>query len=172
MDLRILSIDHLAPMVEIDQRCFGGHWSVETYQRELESPNAHFIGRFVSHWDGGAVGTAPPEAKLEQLVGIGCFWAILDEAHITLMAILPEYRGQGWGKDLLVGLLAEAVAIGMNHATLEVRPSNTIAVGLYEKMGFETLGRRKKYYQNPEEDALIMWCRSLQHPDFMKRYAN
>lgn len=163
MDLRILSlaeppsmgIDYLAAMVEIDLRCFGGHWSIETYQRELASPNAHFIGRF----------------NQEELVGVGCFWSILDEAHITLMAILPEYQGRGWGKDLLVGLLAEAVSIGMHHATLEVRPSNIVAVGLYEKMGFKTLGRRKKYYQDPTEDAFIMWCRGLQHPDFMRRYA-
>jgi [ribosomal protein S18]-alanine N-acetyltransferase len=141
--------------VEIDQRCFDGHWSLETYQRELVSPNAHFIGCL----------------EQDQLVGMGCFWAILDEAHITLMSILPEYRGQGWGKDLLVGLLARAVSIGMHHATLEVRASNEVAVNLYGKMGFETLGRRKKYYQNPEEDALIMWCRGLQKSDFMSRYA-
>jgi [ribosomal protein S18]-alanine N-acetyltransferase len=156
MDLQILSIEHLAALVEIDRRCFGGHWSIETYQRELVSPNAHFIGRF----------------ERDELVGMGCFWAILDEAHITLMSVLPEYRGQGWGQDLLVGLLARAVSIGMHHATLEVRASNDAAVGLYEKMGFETLGRRKKYYQNPEEDALIMWCRGLQQPDFMSRYAS
>jgi [ribosomal protein S18]-alanine N-acetyltransferase len=154
MDLQLLSITHLATMLEIDRRCFGGHWSEDTYRRELDSPNGHFIGRF----DG------------EQLVGMGCFWSILDEAHITLMAILPEYRGRGWGKDLLVGLMAEAVAIGMHHATLEVRASNEVAVKLYEKMGFETLGHRKKYYQNPEEDALVMWCRGLQKPDFLRHY--
>jgi [ribosomal protein S18]-alanine N-acetyltransferase len=154
MDLQILSSEHLAALVEIDRICFGGHWSIDTYQRELASPNAHFIGRF----DG------------DQLMGMGCFWAILDEAHITLMAILPEYRGRGWGKDLLVGLLARAVSIDMNHATLEVRASNEVAAGLYLKMGFETLGRRKNYYQNPTEDALIMWCKGLQHPEFMSRY--
>jgi [ribosomal protein S18]-alanine N-acetyltransferase len=154
--LRKLSPQHLDALMEIDHRCFGGHWSRDTYQRELASSSGHFIGRF----------------HQQELVGMGCFWSILDEAHITLMAVLPEYRGRGWGKDILVGLLAEAVAIGMNHATLEVRISNTIALQLYAKMGFEALGQRKKYYQNPEEDAIIMWCRGLQQANFMGRYAH
>ncbi len=147
MDLQVLSITHLAAILEIDRCCFGGHWSEDTYRRELDSPNAHFIGRFAG----------------EELVGMGCFWAILDEAHITLMAILPDYRGRGWGQDCCGGFMAEAVAIGMHHATLEVRASNEAAVKLYEKMGFETLGKRKKYYQNPEEDALVMWCRAYRN---------
>ncbi len=158
VELRLLTIDHLDQMLQIDQICFGGHWSIDTYRRELASDNGHFVGAFV-------------DAQLDsQLIGMGCFWAILDEAHITLLAIHPDYRGQGWGQDLLIGLFAQAVAIGMNYGTLEVRASNEVAVGLYEKMGFVIAGVRKKYYQDPAEDALVMWCSGLQQPGFLDKF--
>jgi [ribosomal protein S18]-alanine N-acetyltransferase len=138
-------------MVAIDQICFGQHWTVDAYQRELNSPNSHFIGLFNSN---------------NTLVGMGCFWAIVDEAHITLLAVHPDYRKQGGGAKILRGLLEKAVKIEMRHSTLEVRNSNTEAIRLYEKMGFENLGWRTKYYQNPEEDAVVMWLTGLQRPDF------
>jgi [ribosomal protein S18]-alanine N-acetyltransferase len=154
VELGLLSIDHLDQMLAIDQVCWGEHWSIDTYRRELAGDNSHFVGAF---WD-------------NRLVGMGCFWAILDEAHVTLLAIHPDWRGRGWGKDLLIGLFAKAVAIGMNYATLEVRNSNEVAVGLYEKMGFVIAGVRKKYYQDPAEDALVMWCSGLQQPDYLERF--
>lgn len=141
-------------MVAIDQICFGQHWSIDAYRQELNSSNSHFIGCFAS----GDAG--------DLLVGMGCFWAIVDEAHITLLAVHPDYRRQGGGQKILRGLLAQAIKIQMRHCTLEVRDSNTAAIRLYEKMGFENLGWRTKYYQNPEEDAVVMWLTGLQHPDF------
>jgi [ribosomal protein S18]-alanine N-acetyltransferase len=138
-------------MVAIDQICFGQHWTVDAYQRELNSSNSHFIGLFDCN---------------NTLVGMGCFWAIVDEAHITLLAVHPDYRRQGGGAKILRGLLEKAVKIEMRHSTLEVRNSNTEAIRLYEKMGFENLGWRTKYYQNPEEDAVVMWLTGLQRPDF------
>jgi [ribosomal protein S18]-alanine N-acetyltransferase len=147
-----LTIDHLEAMVAIDQICFGEHWSIDTYRRELNSPNSHFVGLIEP------AGT---------LVGIGCFWAILDEAHITLLAVHPAWRREGFGRQILLGLLNQAVKIGMLHSTLEVRGSNQTAIDLYQKMGFESLGWRTKYYQNPEEDAVVMWLRGLQHPEFL-----
>jgi [ribosomal protein S18]-alanine N-acetyltransferase len=153
-ELGLLTAEHLDQMLRLDQICFGGHWSIDTYQRELASDNGHFVGAFLD----------------SHLIGMGCFWAILDEAHITLLALHPDYRGRGWGKDLLTGLLAKAVAIGMNYATLEVRASNEAAVGLYEKIGFVIAGVRKKYYQEPTEDALVMWCSGLQQPDSLDKY--
>ena len=153
-ELGLLTIAHLDQMLQIDQICFGSHWSIDTYRRELASDNGHFVGVFLA----------------DQLIGMGCFWAILDEAHITLLAIHPDYRGRGWGKDLLIGLLAQAVAIGMNYGTLEVRAANEVAVSLYEKMGFVIAGVRKKYYQDPVEDALVMWCSGLQQPGFLDKF--
>jgi [ribosomal protein S18]-alanine N-acetyltransferase len=147
-----LAIEHLDAMVAIDRICFGQHWTMDAYQRELNSPNSHFIGWF---------------DPTDNLVGMGCFWAIVDEAHITLLAVHPDYRRQGGGQQILRGLLAQAVKIEMRHSTLEVRSSNTGAIQLYEKMGFENLGWRTKYYQNPLEDAVVMWLTGLQHPQFM-----
>jgi [ribosomal protein S18]-alanine N-acetyltransferase len=152
VELVTLKIAHLEAMVAIDQVCFGEHWPINTYRQELNSPNSHFVGMIAPSGD---------------LVGMGCFWAILDEAHITLLAVHPQWRRQGYGRQLLGGLLAQAVKIGMLHSTLEVRGSNQAAIDLYQKMGFESLGWRTKYYQNPEEDAVVMWLRGLQHPDFL-----
>jgi [ribosomal protein S18]-alanine N-acetyltransferase len=151
VSIATLTIDHLDEMVAIDRICFGQHWTIDAYRRELNSSNSHFIGWFNSEG---------------LLVGMGCFWAIVDEAHITLLAVHPDYRRQGGGQKILLGLLQQAVKIEMRHSTLEVRGSNTMAIQLYEKMGFENLGWRTKYYQNPEEDAVVMWLAGLQHPDF------
>jgi [ribosomal protein S18]-alanine N-acetyltransferase len=152
LKIATLQIEHLDAMVAIDRLCFGQHWTIDAYQRELNSPNSHFIGLF-------------DQAGL--LVGMGCFWAIVDEAHITLLAVNPEYRRQGGGRKILDGLLKKAVEIELRHSTLEVRGSNAAAIRLYEKMGFEHLGWRTKYYQNPPEDAVVMWLTGLQHPDFL-----
>jgi [ribosomal protein S18]-alanine N-acetyltransferase len=149
-----LTIEYLEAMVAIDRVCFGQHWSIDTYQKELNSPNSHFVGLF---------------AAPDLLIGMGCFWAILDEAHVTMMAVHPDYRRQGGGTKILSGLLEKAVQIEMRHSTLEVRGSNGGAIQLYEKMGFENLGWRTKYYQNPEEDAVVMWLTGLQHPNFLTR---
>ncbi len=152
MKIATLTIEHLDAMVAIDRICFGQHWTMDASQRELNSPNSHFIGWFDS---------------TDNLVGMGCFWAIVDEAHITLLAVHPDYRRQGGGQQILRGLLEQAVKIEMRHSTLEVRSSNTGAIQLYEKMGFENLGWRTKYYQNPSEDAAVMWLTGLQHPQFL-----
>ncbi len=154
MRIATLTIEHLEAMVAIDQICFGQHWTIDAYRRELNSSNSHFIGWF--------------EAG-DLLVGMGCFWAIMDEAHITLLAVHPDYRRQGGGQKILRGLLEQAVKIEMRHSTLEVRGSNTTAIQLYEKMGFKNLGWRTKYYQNPEEDAVVMWLTGLQHPELLMK---
>lgn len=91
------------------------------------------------------------------VVGYGGMWIIVDEGHITNIAVHPAFRGKGLGHVLVQGLLAEGNKKGCSRYTLEVRPSNTEAIALYEKYGFEEVGRRPKYYQDSGEDALIMW---------------
>ncbi|PZU97612.1 MAG: ribosomal-protein-alanine N-acetyltransferase [Leptolyngbya sp.] len=102
------------------------------------------------------------------LLGLGCYWAILDEAHITVLAIDPRYQRRGLGKWLLVNLLTDANERALTRATLEVRPSNSRALALYESLGFETLGRRRRYYADGE-DALILWQKSLKTAEFRDR---
>jgi len=99
---------------------------------------------------------------------MGCFWSILEEAHITILAVHPLYHGQGLGKAILYSLLRTATDIGLERATLEVRDSNYVAISLYQKFGFKTAGRRRGYYKDNNEDALILWLSELQQPHFLK----
>ncbi|MBW4485006.1 MAG: ribosomal protein S18-alanine N-acetyltransferase [Tildeniella torsiva UHER 1998/13D] len=102
------------------------------------------------------------------LLGLGCYWAILDEAHITVLAVDFRYQRRGLGKWLLVNLLTDACDRPLTRATLEVRPSNSRALALYESFGFETLGRRRRYYADGE-DALVLWQNSLKTAEFCDR---
>ncbi len=159
LDLTIkpISVNEIEPLVILDQLCFGGLWSIDSYRRELTNDNSHFLGVAIDK-------TLEPET--DGIIGFGCFWAILDEAHITLLGIHPQYQRQGLGKLLLTALLDQARSIEMARATLEVRASNQGAIQLYEQFGFQTVGRRKKYYQDTGEDGIIMWRGGLQHPNF------
>jgi [ribosomal protein S18]-alanine N-acetyltransferase len=154
LPISIESIDHI---LALDRLCFGGLWSESSYQRELTNDNSHFLAVTVD---------STLEPTTAGIIGFGCFWAILDEAHITLLAIHPQYQGRGFGQLLLGAMLDRARAIEMARATLEVRPSNQGAIHIYEKHGFQTVGRRKKYYQDNNEDGIIMWRGGLQHPYF------
>jgi [ribosomal protein S18]-alanine N-acetyltransferase len=159
LDLTIkpISVNEIEPVVILDRLCFGGLWSIDSYRRELTNDNSHFLGVAIDK-------TLEPET--DGIIGFGCFWAILDEAHITLLGIHPQYQRQGLGKLLLTALLDKARSIDMARATLEVRASNQGAIQLYEQFGFQTVGRRKKYYQDTGEDGIIMWRGGLQHPNF------
>ncbi|NET59278.1 MAG: ribosomal protein S18-alanine N-acetyltransferase [Symploca sp. SIO2E6] len=106
------------------------------------------------------------------LVGLGCFWSILEEAHITIVAVHPDWRRQGLGQLLLYALLQNATKLKLERATLEVKPSNQAAVSLYHKFGFQEAGRRRNYYQDTGEDALILWRSGLQTPEFSQTLAN
>lgn len=154
----------LSAVLELDDLCFGGLWTLEGYQRELDSPNSELLGLFV--------GVKSQESHLSPLIAIGCFWAILDEAHITLLAVHPDYQGQGIGQAMLLALLAAAWDRALERATLEVRSSNQPALSLYKKFGFKLAGRRRHYYKDTNEDALILWQSGLQQPEFQSSLAN
>jgi ribosomal-protein-alanine N-acetyltransferase len=156
-DLKIQSLttDNLTELLELDKACFDGLWTMEGYLRELESPNSHFLGLFSPF-------------NHSELLGMGCFWSILEEAHITILAVHPQYHGQGLGQALLYSLLQTAADLGLERATLEVRDSNYVAISLYQKFGFKTAGKRRGYYKDNNEDALILWLSELQQPHFFK----
>ncbi len=105
------------------------------------------------------------------LIGIGCLWAILEEAHIIMLAIHPSFQRQGLGQALLWALLKSACDRQLERSTLEVRDSNLAAVSLYKKFGFKEAGRRKRYYEDTGEDALVMWRRGLEKPEFQQYLA-
>ena len=92
-----------------------------------------------------------------KLVGYIGMWLVLDEGHITTIAVHPAYRGRGIGRQLLETMEAIGRARDMHRVTLEARVSNTVAHGLYQKMGFSDAGIRPGYYRDNNEDAMIMW---------------
>ncbi len=112
------------------------------YTRELENPLAHYL----------ALKITPPPASI---IGVAGYWLIADEAHVITIATHPRWQNRGLGEWLLLALLADAQTHGAAVATLEVRPSNRPAIGLYQKYGFELTGDRPKYYPDTGEDALI-----------------
>jgi [ribosomal protein S18]-alanine N-acetyltransferase len=146
-----ITISDLPQIQVIDQACLGGFWSLEGYIQEIERPNSHLL----------AVMNAE-----KVILGFGCLWSILEEAHITMLAVRPEYQGQGLGKYVVWGLLETACQQGLEWATLEVRASNQAAIALYKKFDFEIIGKRPKYYAITQEDALVMWRKGLHKPDF------
>ncbi|AUT04465.1 ribosomal-protein-alanine N-acetyltransferase [Nostoc sp. CENA543] len=156
LKLKSLTPDDLGAILELDQTCFGGLWTLEGYQRELDSPNSDLLGIFSPH-------------SHTLLLGMGCFWTILEEAHITIVAVHPLYQGQGLGQALVYSLLKTACDRNLERATLEVRASNQAAISLYQKFEFKTAGRRRGYYQDNGEDALILWLSDLQHPSFQDK---
>jgi len=159
--------DHIPAMVDFDQRVLGGLWSADGYQREMDSPNSCL--RVISSSPLGATsaGTGHSASAEPELWGLGCYWAILDEAHITLLGILPTHQRQGLGRWLLLHLLEDAWKRSMSRATLEVRISNQRAIDLYESLGFTALGTRKRYYDDGE-DALILWQNALKTAAFQE----
>ncbi len=93
----------------------------------------------------------------DEVIGYAGTWILDDEAQITNVAVTPEYRGKKVGAGLMTELIKEAKKRGATRMTLEVRPSNTAALALYDKFGFKDCGRRPHYYLDNGEDAVIMW---------------
>jgi ribosomal-protein-alanine N-acetyltransferase len=133
----------------IERLAFGERWSVSSFKSELANQSSFY---HVAHLDGRVIGY------------IG-YWLILDEAHVTAVAVHPDQRGQGFGAELVLRALDDCMERGAKWMTLEVRASNIAAQRLYENFGFSTLGRRKGYYHDDREDALIMWTDNLWHTE-------
>ncbi|MBC8014334.1 MAG: ribosomal protein S18-alanine N-acetyltransferase [Sporomusaceae bacterium] len=96
-----------------------------------------------------------------RIIGYAGMWVIVDEAHVTNVAILPEHRGRKLGGKLMGELIQCAKGRGAVSMTLEVRATNMAAKALYEKFGFTSRGIRRNYYTDNQEDAIIMWCDKL-----------
>ncbi|MCC6173755.1 MAG: ribosomal protein S18-alanine N-acetyltransferase [Chloroflexi bacterium] len=106
------------------------------------------------------------EAELKSIVGYAGLWLMTDEAHVTTIAVDPEYQGRGLGELLLLGLIDRAQQIGARWLTLEVRVSNHVAQALYEKYTFKEMGLRRRYYSDNGEDALVMWTDPIESDTF------
>ncbi len=129
----------LPEAVEIERACFSIPWSEAALRMLLCEPYCGFTLRV--------------EQVLVAYVGM---LSVADEAQVLNLATLPEYRGRGYGRRLLMRMFDEARARGCLTVTLEVRESNKSARGLYESVGFTEVGCRPDYYQSPREAAIIM----------------
>ncbi len=168
--MKILQINDLTPqkiseVVALDQYCFGGLWTADGYLREIDSSNSSLLvlSLGITNSDNNDTEQKTDDFKI---IGIACLWAIAEEAHITLLGVHPDYRRQGLGQMLLYTLLQNAIEKKLKWATLEVEASNNCAIALYEKFGFKTVGKRKGYYQKTGEDALILWHKGIDQPEF------
>ena len=103
--------------------------------------------------------------KQGRIIGFAGTWIVLDESHITNIAITEKERGRGYGLLLTKALMQYAANLGVTYATLEVRRGNTAAQNLYKKLGFVYVGVRKRYYEDNGEDALILCCEHMPNPE-------
>jgi ribosomal-protein-alanine N-acetyltransferase len=143
LHFRRMKLDDIDYICAIEKEAFTTPWSPGAFYNELS--NNHFAHYMVM------------EAGLT-IAGYAGMWLIMDEAHITNIAVRKEFRGQKLGERLVGELMKTAAFMGAARITLEVRATNQIAQNLYRKMGFEQAGVRKGYYTDNQEDALIMWA--------------
>lgn len=143
VQIRVANPGDIDAMTELDAICFSSPWSRASFEAELTTNRlAWYLVAEEAH--GGIIGYAG-------------LWAIEDEGHITNVAVHPDYRRKHLG-SILVGMLIEQTKnAGLKRFTLEVRVSNQAAIDLYEKFGFVSAGVRKGYYEDNNEDAMIMW---------------
>ena len=144
---RLRSAVDLEAVLEIEHASFNNPTTREWYESELERPDVCYVY---------VIRTAAGDTHLPAIAGFCAFWKVVDQIHINNLAIRPEFRGRGLGRELLARVLDEAAAMGAPDATLEVRRSNVAARRLYEGAGFTLAGVRTSYYTNPIEDALIL----------------
>jgi ribosomal-protein-alanine N-acetyltransferase len=146
MRIEAMRVEDIPAVHEVERASFPVPWPSYAFRQELESNR---LARYlVVRVDGGIVAYA----------GI---WLMVDEAHVTTFAVLPEWRRRGIGDRLLLAVLDLALDVGADTATLEVRLSNVGARRLYEKFGFRPVGLRPRYYSDNNEDALIMTTERL-----------
>ncbi|MDD3435937.1 MAG: ribosomal protein S18-alanine N-acetyltransferase [Candidatus Gastranaerophilales bacterium] len=143
-------------VLKIEEKAYGDHhWSKDSFYGELSNNLAHYYSAY---------------DLAGNLVGYAGSWRVLDEAHITTIAVKPELKRKKIGEALLNRILEDCYKNEIKYITLEVRASNTAAISLYEKYGFKSLGTRKGYYQNNNEDALIMWTENIFWDKFKLKY--
>lgn len=133
--------EQLEKIEEIEKACFSMPWTIEQLKSQLKDSQHEFIAAL------------DDEGRVMGYVGM---MYVLDEGYISNVAVAPEARRQGIGRDLIKELMARAAALDLAFVTLEVRCSNAAAIALYEKQGFVPVGKRKNYYDFPREDAILM----------------
>lgn len=147
---------HLDDVMEIETACYGEHhWSRDSFVNEIDNQISEY-------------NVAVNENQ--KCIGYMGLWKIIDEAHITNLAVHPDFQKQGVARLLIIKAIEKCYEEKIKFITLEVRVSNEKAKKLYEKFGFKSLGVRKKYYQDNNEDAIIMWTENIFSENYKKLF--
>lgn len=152
--IRPLEATDIPAVCALETAIFHRGWSEDAYRAELDNPAAAWLVAVHS----------------TKVVGFGGLMRIVDEAHVTTLAVADNYRGLGLGKRLLVRMLEDAMAHGVLRATLEVAAGNQVAQALYARFGFEHAAIRRNYYPDTGEDADILWIHAMDDPDWKARF--
>lgn len=140
-----LQVAHIPAILEIEKTTNSAPWSERSFRNELDHEHGIFLVGFLQG----------------QIVAYGGVWLVVDEAHVTTIAIAEAERRKGIGSRLMVELLTRAQRAGMVCSTLEVRAGNEAAIRMYEKFGYTVTTTRKGYYPDNKEDAIVMWLYNL-----------
>ena len=141
--IRRMTLQDVPAVHAIEQAAFPKPWTALDFEREMTQNRC---ARYLLAEENGRV------------IAFAGAWIVLDEAHVTNIAVAADARGRGVGKRLTQALLQYAANLGVVYATLEVRRSNAVAQGMYQALGFVYVGVRKRYYEDNGEDALFMVC--------------
>jgi ribosomal-protein-alanine N-acetyltransferase len=188
-----MSLEDIPQVLEVDRESYTLPWPASAYRREImhnrnaryfvlredtsdprgdrqEGDSRHRLNLGFFRW---TQRTTPEEsARRGRIVGYAGMWLMIDEAHVTTIAVRNEVRGRGLGELLLLTLLEAAAEMGIHHVTLEVRVSNETAQNLYRKYGFKQEGLRTRYYSDNNEDAYIMTTPNIQEPAYRATIAD
>lgn len=153
LQIRQMTLADLDQVMEIEPVAFGSHhWSRQSFINEINNQSSKYF--------------AAVDCATGLLCGYSGFWLIGEEAHITTLAVHPDYRRCGIGERLLINDIEAALNLSATWILLEVRASNDSAQNLYHKYGFRSMGVRRRYYQDNDEDALVLWKESISSPEF------
>lgn len=143
--IREMTLEDIEQVYDLEKSIFSIPWSKNSFESSVKNKNTLFI-------------VAEEEGEILGYLGMYIF---SDEADISNVAVSKQYRRQHIAKQMMDDILLKAQAAGVKHVTLEVRETNVAAITLYENMGFVEAGIRKNYYEEPTENALIMWKQNL-----------
>jgi ribosomal-protein-alanine N-acetyltransferase len=168
--LELMREADISTVQEIEREIFATPWPRNAYYRELASrSSAHYV---ILRQEGNL--EKPANFKGSELdpsiIGYGGMWRMYDEAHVTTIGVRRDLQHRGYGRALFAGLVQAAYDMGAKWVTLEVRTSNENAMRMYEAFGFKVIGRRKGYYTDNGEDAIVMWSDSIHSPRFRRAY--
>lgn len=170
-----MTVHHISAVMAIDEQGYGDPWSATTWYKEMGDPDRlHLVA--ITDTELGGDNKADNRAddrqgdrQGERVVGHAGLLYLAGMAHVSNVAVDPEYQHQGVATRLLIELLDRARAHGSSAVTLEARAANKRAHRLYSRLGFQPLGITPDYYTKPSEDALVMSIRYLDEPEVAER---